>query len=112
MCMVVRQFPGRQPMARYAIVFGILLIAVGLAGYFGTDTTSRTPLIPAGLGGLLVVLGLLALKDSLRKHAMHAAAMVGLIGFLGGAYRLVEPLKKLSAGEQLPRPIAALMTAL
>ncbi len=79
-------------MARISIVFGLLLIGLGLGGYFGTGTPSLTPLIPAGFGAVLVLLGALALKESLRKHAMHLAAMVGLLGAAGGAFRLLQPV--------------------
>jgi hypothetical protein len=72
-----------------SIIFGGLLIAVGLGGYFGTGTSSVTALIPAFVGGLLAVLGVVALKESLLKHAMHAAALLGLIGFLAAAGRFV-----------------------
>jgi hypothetical protein len=76
------------------IVFGVVLIAIGCNGYLNTDPekASITALIPAFVGGLLVLLGALALKDSLRKHAMHGAAMVGLLGFLAAAGRLTQKL--------------------
>ncbi len=79
-------------MAPIAIVFGLLLIALGLGGYFGTGSAHPTALIPAGFGAVLFLLGLLALKEGLRKHAMHLAAVVGLVGAAGGAVRLVQPL--------------------
>jgi hypothetical protein len=77
---------------RVSIVFGLLLIALGLGGYFGTGTSSPTPFIPAGFGLVLLVLGALALKERLRKHAMHAAAGVGLLGAVGAVVRLLQPL--------------------
>jgi sulfite exporter TauE/SafE len=72
-----------------SIVFGGLLIALGLWGYTASEAKSVTALIPAFVGGLLAVLGVVALKESLLKHAMHAAAMVGLLGFLAAASRFV-----------------------
>ncbi|MEO0662565.1 MAG: hypothetical protein AAFZ87_13600 [Planctomycetota bacterium] len=48
---------------------------------------SVTALIPAFVGGLLVLLGVAALRESARKHAMHGAATVALLGFLAGAGR-------------------------
>ena len=43
-----------------------------------------TALIPAYAGAALVLLGLIALTGSAaRKHAMHAAAAVGLIAMIG-----------------------------
>ena len=46
------------------------------------------------MGAPLIVLGLLALKESLLKHAMHAAAMIGLLGLLGAVGDLVRRLIK------------------
>jgi hypothetical protein len=71
--------------ANSSIIFGLLLIILGGSGYFGSGMQHPTALIPAGVGVVLAVLGAMALKDALRKHAMHAAAAVGLLGFLLGA---------------------------
>jgi O-antigen/teichoic acid export membrane protein len=69
-------------MALTTIVFGLLLVLLGLAGYFGTGTSSVTALIPAFFGLMLLMLGFVARAEHARKHAMHAASAVGLIGFL------------------------------
>ena len=45
-----------------------------LGTYLATETTSKTPLIPAGFGIVFLLLGLLAFNDKLRKHVMHAAS--------------------------------------
>jgi uncharacterized membrane protein len=74
--------------ARITIGVGVLLIALGLIGYF-PDAVSWTALIPAIVGGILAVLGVLALQDNLRKHAMHVAVVVGLLGFVAGVGRAV-----------------------
>ena len=84
------------------VVFGLLLIALGLWGRFGGDWglwaplglpapehPSGTALIPAYFGAAFVVLGLLALKESFLKHAMHLAAMLGVIGLLAAGGRLL-----------------------
>jgi hypothetical protein len=83
---------GGETVARISIVFGLLLIALGAGGYLGTGSEHPTALIPAGFGLALILLGVVALKDTLRKHAMHVAAMVGLIGAVGGGVMLVLPL--------------------
>jgi hypothetical protein len=95
-------------MAPVSMVFGALLIAVGLAGYFGTGTPSLTALIPAGIGAALLLLGLVALNEGLRKHAMHLAAMVGLLGAVGA---LVRPVRTLLAGGEVAN-VAALASQL
>jgi uncharacterized membrane protein (UPF0136 family) len=77
-------------MASTAITFGMLLTLLGLAGYFLTGTSSPTALIPAFFGLILVVLGFLARSESIRKHAMHAAAAVALIGCGGALFSLLR----------------------
>lgn len=79
-----------------AIVSGILLILIGITGYVFSivdGNTSLTALIPAAFGLLLVIFGFLAKsKEDLRKHLMHAAVIVGLLGFLIPTARLVSKM--------------------
>src|SRR5262249_13884829 len=79
-------------MAPVTLGYAVLMIALGLGFYFGTDTISLTALIPTFFGLAFLVLGFLALKEPLRKHAMHAASALGLIAFLGGLIPLVPAL--------------------
>ena len=74
------------------IGFGAVLCAIGLWGYFGAepDKQSLTAFIPAGFGAALILCGLLAMKW--RQHAMHAAAAIGLLGFLAAAGRGIPNL--------------------
>ncbi len=76
-------------MADTSIIFGALLAILGAYGYFGAEADKRslTALIPAGFGLVLILLGALARREALRKHAMHAAAAVALIGCLIAAGR-------------------------
>jgi hypothetical protein len=90
--------------ATLSVVFGLLLSAVGLFGYFGTGTSSPTALIPAGFGVPLIVLGFLAYKESFLKHAMHAAAVIGLVGFLGCAAMAVPNLPTLVREGKVMKP--------
>ena len=78
-------------MAKLAIGFAVALIALGVGGYFAAAAEARslTALIPAIAGVLLLICGLLAMNPALRMHAMHGAAMVGLLGFLAPLGRLV-----------------------
>jgi hypothetical protein len=86
----------------WSIAFGTLLIAVGLEGYTNAlgifnvkELHSWTALIPAGFGAFLVFCGLLAIQPSMRKHMMHLAAGVGLIGALAGLFMAVPKLGEL-----------------
>lgn len=69
-----------------SVVFGVLLILLGIIGYvYGSmnGNASLTALIPAIFGLVLVSLGFIGKgKESLRKHVMHGAVVVGLLGFL------------------------------
>jgi hypothetical protein len=91
--------------APVSIGFGIVLVALGVGFFLATGQEHPTALIPAGFGTILALLGVIALKDSLRKHAMHLAAMVGLIGFLVPAVMAVPKVPALLAGEAA-RPAA------
>jgi Na+(H+)/acetate symporter ActP len=99
-------------MGRVTIGFGIFLILIGCVGFFLTYQPEKPPytaLIPAAFGLALAILGGLALKESFRKHAMHAAAMIGLVGFLGAAVMsLRKLLPALFSGEDIDRPNAVI----
>ena len=100
--------PGADPAPYYAIGSGIALIGVGAIGYVLSDAESPvTALIPAAVGLLLLICGLIARTSvGALKHAMHAAAAVGLLGFLAAAGRLAMVLEK-QAGDE-PPPISYL----
>jgi len=68
-------------------LFGLILIALGIASYVMTGRTSLTAMIPAFFGAALVICALVARQESARKHAMHAAVAIGLIGALAALGR-------------------------
>lgn len=72
------------------MMFGAILTLLGLGGYFLTGTSSVTALIPAVFGFLLLLLGFLARSEAARRHAMHAAAVVALVGCAGALFSLVR----------------------
>jgi hypothetical protein len=49
----------------------------------------------------------MASNEKLRKHAMHGAAVIGLLGFLGSASGIMQALAMLR-GEAVERPEAAI----
>lgn len=77
-------------MPALATLFGLLLVAVGIGGYFGTGQASKTALIPAAFGVVLFVCGLIARNERMLKHAMHAAATVALLGCVGPVIMLAR----------------------
>lgn len=81
-------------MAKTTILFGALLTLLGLITYFGAESLgaskrSVTALIPAFVGVPLAILGVVAQRPGARKHAMHAAAALALLGFLASAGRFI-----------------------
>jgi peptidoglycan/LPS O-acetylase OafA/YrhL len=78
-------------MPNVTIAFGAMLCLLGVGMYLATGTYSWTALIPAFVGLPLLLLGLIArAKESLRKHAMHAAAAIGLLGFIAPVGRMAS----------------------
>jgi hypothetical protein len=69
-------------------LFGVILIVLGIASYVLTDRTSVTALIPAMFGAVLLICALIArANEGARRHAMHAAVAVGLIGAVAALAR-------------------------
>jgi uncharacterized membrane protein len=79
-------------MAKLSIAFGVALIILGVVSYFGTGSQHPTALIPTWFGLALGVFGFLAISpnESRRKLFMHINVTIGLIGFLGAAWRAVS----------------------
>jgi hypothetical protein len=78
-------------------MFGIVLSGLGAMAYAMPDLLgvgkdgapptvgSPTSLSPAGIGALLILAGAVSLAaPGARKHAMHLAAVGGLLGTIGG----------------------------
>ena len=84
-------------MPRTTIAIGLLLVLQGVGFYVVTETKSITALIPTFFGVPIALLGLLALKESIRKHAMHGAVTLALLGLLAPIGRIASAGFKLSA---------------
>lgn len=70
-------------MHRWTILFGLLLVAIGLGGYYFADAKQPMALIPAVLGIAMFVCGVVAAQGAMRRLAIHVAALIGMIGFVG-----------------------------
>ena len=89
-------------------LFGLILIILGVASYVLTERTSVTALIPAMFGAVLLICALIArANEGARKHAMHAAVAVGLIGALAALARGVPAA--MSGGASRPAVVSQLM---
>lgn len=81
-------------MPKVTIAGGVVLVLLSIIGVTGAVQHGKSPmtaLIPFVFGGLLIVFGVLAMKsENLRKHMMHAAAMVALLAVLLAAVPLIK----------------------
>jgi uncharacterized membrane protein (UPF0136 family) len=79
-------------MAKITLVFAALLVILGLVSYFETGSQHPTALIPTWFGVALAVFGYLAISpvESRRKLFMHINVTVGLLGFIGAAWRAIS----------------------
>jgi len=80
-----------------AVAIGTLLVIQGIGFFIGTDSRSVTALIPAFVGLPILLMGLLAFKESARMHAMHVAAALGVLGLLAAIGRIATAGLSLSA---------------
>ncbi|MCC7125220.1 MAG: hypothetical protein IT178_10260 [Acidobacteria bacterium] len=79
---------------------GLLLMLIGIGSYVLTGRTSVTALIPAFFGAVFVLLAYAARNESTRRHVMHAAVAIGLIGALATLGRAIPAV----ADGQIGRP--------
>jgi peptidoglycan/LPS O-acetylase OafA/YrhL len=96
-------------MAKVTIIFAVLLIILGLAGFFYTGSAHPTALIPTWFGLALAIGGFLAISptESRRKLFMHINVSIGLLGFLGASIEAVRGYAAArSAGLEHPDYIA------
>jgi hypothetical protein len=89
------------------IVFGVLLIMLGVWSYISTDMISLTALIPALFG---LVIGFLGLIQGRWKHnnPLFGAVMLSILGFLSTVRGLITFL----SGGESARPAATLTQAI
>jgi uncharacterized membrane protein len=94
-------------MAKTTIGLGAVLILLGIFGFTATGRQHPTALIPVVVGLVLAILGFLALTDDAKKRMlyMHIAVTIGLLGFLGTAWSIVNYVEMLG-GRQFPHPVA------
>lgn len=94
-------------MAKLTMAFGGLLILIGIGGFVLTGSTYPTALIPAVIGAILFVSGMLAQTEDTKRRMlwMHIAVTVGLLGVLG-TIKSAWDVTQLARGVAYPHPIA------
>jgi hypothetical protein len=92
--------------AKVTIGLGVLLVILGVVGFVATGSKAPTALIPVPVGIVFGVLGAVALNPARRKHAMHAAAALALLGFLITIPGLIGAIRLMTGGT-VDNPAAA-----
>ena len=94
-------------MAKVTILLSAILILLGIASFVVTGSLYPTSLIPAAVGLILLIFGFLSLTEDAKKRMlyMHIAVTVGLLGFLGTGWSIVQYVQMLN-GKPFPYPIA------
>ncbi|MBX3373386.1 MAG: hypothetical protein KF817_06090 [Phycisphaeraceae bacterium] len=98
-------------MPRITVLTGICLVVLGLIAYLflQSDQRSVTALIPAFFGIPFVVLGGVAGRHAgFRRHAMHIAMLIAVLGILG-TVRGVTGTIDLVRGAEVARPTAVVV---
>ena len=94
-------------MTQTTIGLGIILIVLGLIGFFATGSQSVTALIPSFFGIVFLILGVVARKESARKMVMHIAMVIALLGLIGTFSGLIKFFALITGGE-VTRPAAVI----
>jgi len=77
-------------MPRITIGLGVLLIAVGAIAYIATAFASWTALIPAILGAVILVAGLIGRKNQKLGIHLALALAVAVLGILGTSMNVLQ----------------------
>jgi hypothetical protein len=99
-------------MAKLTIVFGVLLILLGVVGFVATGSAHPTSLIPSGVGILFILFGVMENTPDPKKRMlwMHISVTVALLAFLGTITADIQAFR-LSHGTQYPHPAAVIEKA-
>jgi drug/metabolite transporter (DMT)-like permease len=99
-------------LAKLTIVFGILLIILGVVCFVWTGSAHPTALIPAGAGLLFILFGAMANTENPKKRMlwMHISVTIALLLFLGTIPADIDVIR-LSRGTEFPHPIAVVEKA-
>lgn len=99
-------------MPKLTIFYALLLIALGVGGYFASGQASVTALIPSFIGAPILLCGLIAnAKPGSRKLTMHIAVFLAIVAIAGGS-RGIPGFIDVLTGEEVERPQAAVAQGL
>lgn len=85
---------------------GGILTATGLIAYIVTGAESITSLIPAVIGILLLIAGGVAARSpGARRHAVHAALVIAILGALGSLMNVAQIGDLISGDAERPAAV-------
>jgi len=82
-------------------ILGILLVLIGLIGYFATGMASLTALIPVVFGAVFYLLGVIGEKEGRRKIAMHLAQVLALLAIIGTFTGLLDVISWMGGNQEV-----------
>lgn len=93
------------PLTTITLAVGAVLTGLGIAGYALTGATSLTALIPSLVGVLILACGVIARREKLRRHAIHAALAIALLGALGSLMNVAKIGQVLAGTAERPAAV-------
>ena len=88
---------------------GAVLVVVGIVAYVITGAASVTALAPAFVGFPILILGLLAAREQLHRHMIHAALAVALLGVLASVPMAVALLTGTTGAAEVTSAVTAVI---
>lgn len=86
---------------------GGILTATGVVAYFASDASSMTALIPSALGVLILIAAVVSRAPKARRHAIHAALAIALLGIAGTAMNVMKIGELLAGTAERPNAVIA-----
>jgi hypothetical protein len=103
----------RKIMGKIAISCGVILILVGLAGYFGVSPHDSSTLLPVFFGVLLCVAGGVATGyPKAKMHAMHAAVLIAMFEFVAASAKALSAMRDKNEGISPVIPLITLLVCI
>jgi hypothetical protein len=90
------------------VVFGILLTALGIGNFVVSGMSQILTLLPALLGLLIVILGVVAWQGRSREqqnNAQFGAILLAILGFVGSLRELWQLFIALTSGQAAPTEV-------
>lgn len=83
------------------ILFGTVLMVVGIGTYAASDDKPSALLLPIIFGLIALGLGVASMvKKDMRKHLMHGAVLLATLGVLVPVYQLIASLVEMWQAER------------